>query len=188
MNQSANHPKKGSTIVVEPLRTLEDVAKVKAKLSGRNLVLFTMGVNTNLRAGDLLSLRVSDIDWVTGEIVLREQKTDKRRHIAISPGVMSLLRDYRPADGLLFPSGKGGGEMSVSTLNNMVKMWCFRAGIRGNFGSHTMRKTWAYIQYKVFGTSLELISRELNHSSMRTTYAYLGIMPEDVKQAYMNEI
>lgn len=193
-NQMENHPKKGSVIVVEPLRSLEDVAKVKAvlKADARNLALLTLGVNTNLRAGDLLSLKASDVNWAKGEIIIREEKTDKRRHIALSPGVLSVLTlyfaDHGTADGLLFPSGKGGGQMTVSTLNNMVKLWCLRANIKGNFGSHTLRKTWAFIQYKVFGTDLALISRELNHSSLRTTYAYLGIMPDDVRQAYMNEI
>lgn len=190
VNQMNNHPKKGSVIVVEPLRSLEDVARVKAVLSKdpRNLALFTLGVNTNLRAGDLLSLKVSDINWDKEELILREEKTDKRRHIALSPGVMKMLLSYVQDDGLLFPSSKGGGQMTVQSLNNMVKLWCLRAGIKGNFGSHTLRKTWAFIQYKIFGTDLALISRELNHSSLRTTYAYLGIMPEDVRQAYMNEI
>lgn len=190
--QSANHPRQGSVIIIEPLRSLDDVKKVEGVLSKhpRNLALYKLGVNSNLRASDLLALKVSDIDWQRGEIRIREKKTGKDRHIAISLGVLSKLIAIRSdnPDDYLFRSSKTGQALSVSSLNNMVKLWCFRAGIRGNFGSHTLRKTWASIQYNVFKTDLALISQELNHSSMRVTYRYLGIMPDDVRKIYMREI
>lgn len=189
--QSQNHPRPGSVLIIEPLRSLEDVKKVEGVLSKhpRNLALFKLGVNSNLRASDLLSLKNSDIDWQRGEIRLREKKTGKTRHIALSAGVLSRLEAIKgEPDDYLFRSAKGGGMITVSALNAMIKTWCFRAGIKGNFGSHTLRKSWAAIQYSVFKTDLALISRELNHANMRTTYRYLGIMPDDVRAIYMREI
>jgi integrase len=189
--QSRNHPQKGSVIIIEPLRSLEDVAKVEGVLAKhpRNLALFKLGVNSNLRASDLLALRCSDIDWKRGEIRLREKKTGKTRHIALSAGVLTRLVAIRGDDNdYLFRSSKGGGMITVSALNNMVKLWCFRAGIAGNFGSHTLRKSWSFLQYTVFKADLAIISQELNHANMRTTYRYLGIMPDDVKKLYMREI
>jgi integrase len=89
---------------------------------------------------------------------------------------------------LLFPSHKGGGQIGVASLNHMVKKWCDDAGLHGNFGSHTLRKTWAYIQYTVFGADLAHISDQLNHSDLKTTYRYLGIMPQHIQALYANYI
>jgi integrase len=60
---NANHPKKGSTTKVEPIRRLEDIKAIKKLLADkpRDLLLFTMGVNNGLRIGDLLQLRVKDV-------------------------------------------------------------------------------------------------------------------------------
>ncbi len=196
--QAANHPQANSIIAVEPLRSLEEVAAVKAQLIGgrsnRNLTMFTLGVNTNLRASDLLALTMNNIDFRRGEMILRERKTSKKRHIALSVPVMLLLTEYcrpdeeYPPDELLFPSFKGGATIGVSAFNHMVKKWCEDAGLHGNYGSHTLRKTWAYLQYKHFGVDLSLVSQQLNHSSMGTTYRYLGIMPDDIKAVYANFI
>ena len=58
-----NHPRKGSSIKVAPLRSLDDIARVKALLVNqpRNLCLFTLGINTAYRANELLSLTVEFI-------------------------------------------------------------------------------------------------------------------------------
>jgi integrase len=192
--QASNHPTANSIIAVSPIRSLEDVAAVKSVLTGRNLVMFTLGVNTNLRASDLLSLTMGNVDFQRGEMVLREKKTSKKRHIPLSVPVMIMLteyckpeRRYDPTE-LLFTSNKGGGQIGVSALNHMVKKWCDTVGLSGNFGSHTLRKTWAYLQYKVFGMDLAHVSEQLNHSSMNTTYRYLGITRDDVKALYANFI
>jgi integrase len=127
-------------------------------------------------------------------VIIREGKTKKKRNIPLSPEMLTMLVSYcnpdrkHRQDELLFPSGKGGGKIGVSSFNNMVKKWCSDCGIRGNHGSHTLRKTWAYLQYHVFKTDLTTISQQLNHSSMDITYAYLGITPDVVRAAYSNFI
>ena len=51
MNQKQNHPKQGSRIKVEPFRKLKDIQNIKKILADkpRDLALFTIGINTNLR-------------------------------------------------------------------------------------------------------------------------------------------
>jgi len=58
-NQKKNHPKAGSTITVEPIRDLKDIEAIKQYLESRprDYLLFIMGINNGLRAGDLLQLR-----------------------------------------------------------------------------------------------------------------------------------
>jgi hypothetical protein len=57
-SKNPNHPPKGSTIRVDPIRKLKDIKAIKKLLHDkpRDLCLFTMGINTNLRASDLLRI------------------------------------------------------------------------------------------------------------------------------------
>ncbi|MEP5154111.1 MAG: hypothetical protein ABJQ89_13950, partial [Planktotalea sp.] len=58
-----NHPQKGASIKVEPIRALNDIKAIKSRLSGnpRDLCLFTFGINTAYRAGEILSLTVGQV-------------------------------------------------------------------------------------------------------------------------------
>lgn len=58
--KNPNRPKKGSQTTVEPIRKPADIKNIKKLLqdSPRNLCLFVLGINTNLRASDLLKIKV----------------------------------------------------------------------------------------------------------------------------------
>ncbi len=58
--ENFNHPKKGSKISVEPIRELKDIRSIKKLLKDnlRDYALFTIGINTNLRASDLCQITV----------------------------------------------------------------------------------------------------------------------------------
>ena len=60
---NANHPQKGSKIKVEPIRKRKNIDTIKKLLADkpRDLALFTIGINTNLRASDLLRIRVGQV-------------------------------------------------------------------------------------------------------------------------------
>lgn len=189
--QSANHPAKGDIITAEPLRTFEQVAEVKEYLSRhslRDLALLTLGINTNLRASDIIRLTVSDVQG--NELLIREKKTGKIRRIPINAAVKKALVRLPLADpsAPLFPSRKGSGFLTVPAVSRLVKKWCEDCGFKGDFSSHTLRKTWAFFQYYHFKTDLAEISNELNHSSLKMTYKYLGITPKSVEAMYAREI
>lgn len=50
---------------VEPIRNVKDINKIKQYLLGkknkRDYCIFVVGINVGLRAGDLLSLKISDV-------------------------------------------------------------------------------------------------------------------------------
>jgi len=50
-NRNPNHPEKGSLIKVEPIRKMKDIKAIKKLLHDkpRDLCLFILGINTNLR-------------------------------------------------------------------------------------------------------------------------------------------
>ena len=58
-----NRPAPGSSIAVEPIRRTCDIKAIKKILADkpRDLALFTLGINTNLRASDLVALKAGDV-------------------------------------------------------------------------------------------------------------------------------
>lgn len=58
-----NHPKKGSSTRVEPIRSRKDIKAIIKLLSNnpRDRLLFVFGINNGLRTGDLFKLKVMDI-------------------------------------------------------------------------------------------------------------------------------
>jgi len=192
-----NHPKKGSEIKVEPIKELKDVRLIKKMLADkpRDLAIFTVGVNTNLRASDLVGLRVGQVRGlvaVVGDTVeIREKKTKKKRRVTLNGACVraigDLLEDHEGEDHEHLFVGQRG-PLTVPTINNMVKGWCAEINLRGNFGSHTLRKTWGYHQRVSFGVDLPRLMVCFNHSSQKQTLDYLCIQPEEIEDVYRNEI
>ena len=196
MRTNQNHPKKGSSITVEPIRELKDIKRIKRNLKDkpRDLLLFTLGINNGLRIGDLLKLKVEDVkNLQPGDtFTITEQKTKKSNVVMINKEVRRTLAVYldevKPNDeDYLFKSRIGQNQpLNKSYVNSLVKKWT--ADIKGNFGTHSLRKTFGYIQRKVFSTSFEVICKRFNHSNPSVTMRYLGIEDKEVNGILLNEI
>ena len=63
---------------------VEDIANYLRDPSERNYIMFLMGIYTGLRISDILQRRISDVKDKEN-IVLREQKAQKRREIGVNP-------------------------------------------------------------------------------------------------------
>ena len=188
-----NHPVKGSSITVEPIRNAKDIKAIKKILAGnsRDFCIFILGINTNLRASDILKLRVRDVQG-KDELVLREKKTGKLRRITLNRSVQEAIktllasRKYSDDDYLFL--GLRGNPLTVPTLSRMVKEWAKSINLKGNYGSHSLRKTWCYHQRVTYGMGLPELMVCFNHSSQRQTLDYLCVQPDEVRDIYLNEL
>jgi len=197
MKKNPNHPEKGSTITVEPIRD-ENKVKVISKLlndNKRNKLLFVMGVNNGLRTGDLLKLKVKQLRNVkiNETISIKESKTGKQNVLMVNKTVNKALQEYlaeyKPYDeDFVFKSRKGGKALTIQAVNHLIKKWTASIGLKGNFGAHTFRKTWGYIQRVKYGVGFEIICKRYNHSSPAVTMRYLGIEDKEVHGVLLNEI
>ena len=193
--QNLNHPKKGSMIKVEPIRKLKDVKAIKQLLTDkpRDLCLFTLGINTNLRASDLLRLTAGRVRGLKAgdEIEIKEQKTGKMRRITLNKTVirsiqgLSASREYKDEEPLFVGQR---GPLTVPSVNRLVKSLCKAINLRGNYGSHTLRKTFGFHQRVNFGVSLPELMVIFNHSSQQETLNYLCVQAEEVRSIYQNEL
>ncbi|WP_419788123.1 tyrosine-type recombinase/integrase [Pseudodesulfovibrio sp.] len=195
---NSNHPKPGSRITVDPIRKLRDVKAIKAILASkpRDLALFTLGINTNLRASDLLRIKIGMVrDLEPGdELVLNEKKTGKERRITLNKTVITALHGYLnkidsdDAATLFQSQRKHGQALTVPSVNRLVKQWCQTINLKGNYGSHSLRKTWGYHQRVTHKVDIPILMECFNHSSQKQTLTYLGIQPEEIKSVYENEL
>ena len=182
---------------VEPIRSVRDIRSIKKILaaSPRDLALFVVGINTNLRASDLLRLTVGHMRnlIVGGEVVLKEKKTGKTRRITANAEIVEAVRGLlgsREANGRALSDDEPlfvgqRGVLTVPTVSRMVKAWCAAVNLRGNFAAHSMRKTFGYHQRVRLNTSVPELMVIFNHGSQRQTLDYLGIQPEEIKAAYL---
>lgn len=174
---------------VQAIKDRQHIELMKQALHGRDLLLFTIGINVGLRISDLLALKVGDLrnkEYVS----IREGKTGKSRTFALNDSVKlaveSLLTDCADDD-YVFKSRKGANKpisrvQAYRVLNDAVD----RAGLTqvyGCFGAHSLRKTFGYFAYTC-GVDITLLMRVLNHSSARETLRYIGIEQEDVSNVY----
>ena len=193
--QNYNHPKKGDSITVEPIRKTKDIQTIKKLLEDnpRNYCLFILGVNTNLRASDLLNIKVHQVRGlkVGDNLILKEKKTNKPRRITLNKAVIRAIERLLASETFnegdsLFKGRKGA--LTVPSVTRLVKTWCKTINLKGNYGSHTLRKTFGYHQRVNFGVGLPELMVCFNHSCQKQTLDYLGIQADEIRDVFMNEI
>ena len=193
-----NHPKHGSSISVQPITNLEDINSIKKLLANnpRDLLLFTLGINNGIRTGDLLKLKTAQLKYAKpgDQIQIKESKTGKSNVLVINKSIYKTLRAYLDTSNLkdddyLFKSRKSSRTpLTIMTVNAKIKKWCRAINLKGNYGAHSLRKTFGYIQRTKYGVGFEILCKRFNHSNPAVTMRYLGISDEEVIAILHNEI
>ena len=184
---------------VEPIRDRKKIAQIKNLLRGqrrfRDLLLFTVGINTALRISDLLELRIGHFldnqRRYKRRFWIHEQKRNKRHEVVINQSIREALEEYLAA----YPGIADHFENFVffnTKMNAFSKpikrgqAWkfiisiCCDVGLQGNYGTHSLRKTWGY-HARLQGVDLALIMHKLNHESLAYTKRYLGITDDELE-------
>lgn len=183
---------------VEPIIDAKSIKSIKKILSDnlRDKLLFIIGINSGLRVQDLLALKVGDVreSNVGDRVILREKKTGKENVFIMNKEIKLALDDHLNESRLndehyLFKSRKGKNyPLTTFAVTKYVKRWTEAINLKGNYGAHTLRKTWCYHQRKTFGVPWEVLAKRLNHSSPSITRRYLGIQEEEVEEILMHVI
>ena len=183
---------------VDPIIDIKSIKNIKKLLNDnpRDKLLFIMGINSGLRVQDILALKVGDVRSIEvgDRISLKEKKTGKDNVFILNKEIRSALDAYlkkhltQDTD-FLFKSRKGSNHsLTTFAVTKYVKRWTEAINLSGNFGAHSLRKTWTYHQRKTFGVSWELLAKRLNHSSPSITRRYLGVQEEEVEEILLNTI
>jgi integrase len=172
-----------------------DIETIKNNLADhpRDLCLFTLGINTAFRANELLSIRVGQVrDLKVGDVLdVRQSKTKVYRQVTLNRKAVEVIqgllrsRSYEAQEFLFF--SRWGDRLGVPEVSRKVKSWCEDIRLDGNYGSHSLRKTWGFWQYKR-GTPIPLLMEAFGHQTQQQTLAYLGIEAMDIAQIFEMEL
>jgi integrase len=143
---------------------------------GRNRLLLRIAYGCGLRVGELMHLRVADIDSARHTLWVRHGKGNKDRGVPLPAELLDELRSYwrehRPADWLF--AGPTGRPLNVSTLQRAFQKARRAAGLRQPATCHTLRHCYATHLLEA-GTDLPTLQRLLGHSHLSTTLRYLHL-------------
>lgn len=156
----------------------------------RDQALFIVGIATNLRGGDLVSLTVKNAEDILdkGFCIIREKKTKNRRELYMNADAKLVLAKYlrkrqlqgaTPTDKLFVGQR---GPITRSTLSKMIQRWCAAVGVPGKISSHTLRKTYGYFQYYHNGVGIAELMDEFHHKKPEITLTYIGVSGKDERQ------
>lgn len=167
---------------MSPIKDKNILESMKGHLkdqSTRNYLIFRVGLNLGLSVQDLLRIKIEDV--LDKEIFGRDEKYG----IRISPSLQKEIKDYvgERKEGFLFLSSRGK-PLSRFQLYGILKGVARDAGFKGDVGSITLRKTFAYWAYKNRLIYLPLLSKYLNHHTVQYTLRYIDIEEEE-SQVYL---
>ena len=167
------------------LKQVKDTLLDNFKVGRRNYTIFQLGKATLLRASDVLSLEYSDVFTEDGVLkknaYIKDKKTGKPNNLYLNPAKEDLLvyqqwrQDNQIESKWLFPSSTSPDKhITTKQYYKVMKQTGDLLSIN-YLGTHTMRKTGAYLVYEQSGYNIGLVMKLLNHSDQNSTLKYLGL-------------
>ena len=176
---SAREPRR-LPIVLSP----QEVGRLLASATNiKHKALLSLAYATGLRASEVVSLKLTDIDRERMVVRVEQGKGKKDRYVMLSPSLLELLRDWwraarkkgwmSPGQPWLFPSYRGQ-HTSTRQLHRIVRLAAGRAGIAKRVGVHTLRHSFAthLLEQK---TDIRIIQVLLGHKKLDTTALYTRV-------------
>lgn len=132
--------------------------------------------SAGLRRGELLRMRVSDVDFSRGVVLIKGSKGRKDRQSLLAKTLVPLLKEYlaKYEPGYwLFEGVRGDkyGERSVASVLESARQ---KAGIKKEITLHTLRHSFATHLLEA-GTATRFIQELLGHESPVTTEIYTHV-------------
>ncbi len=142
-----------------------------------------------MRAKEVASLNLEDVDWQAQTLHLQHTKTRRSRLVPLPADVAAAIRDYlrtgRPSTGscvvfVRHPAPWGAGRRS-GLVRAAMRCACIRAGL-SHKGVHILRHTLATRLHRR-GVHLKTIADLLGHLSLNTTARYARVHLSELRQA-----
>ncbi len=154
----------------------------------RELALFDLGIDSKLRACDLVKLRVRDVchgEHVASRASVLQQKTQRPVQFEITAPTREALETWIKTAGLksenyLFPSRiHNSPHLGTRQYARILDGWLAAIGLDPTgYGTHSMRRTKASLIYRRT-KNLRAVQLLLGHTRVESTVRYLGIEVDD---------
>jgi len=154
--------------------TKEEIQRIYAEVSSnkRNKAIILTLLDTGIRVGELLSIRLSSLDTC----ILQVNGKTGPRVVPISPIVTQLLKE------IALPSGEIFG-ITKSRVYRIIAHYLNRIGFDGKKGPHTFRHTFAVHALRN-GMDIITVSKTMGHKTIVQTQQYLRLAQGDMTEAH----
>lgn len=155
----------------------EEIVKILAATENlkHKAILMTI-YSGGLRIGELVNLKIKDIDSKRMQIRVEQAKGKKDRYTLLSKKALDTLREYfavyKPRIWLF--EGDNGGQYSMRSIQNILRKAVRKVGITKRVTVHTLRHSFA-THLLESGTDIRYIQSLLGHGSSKTTEIYTHI-------------
>jgi len=139
--------------------------------------------STGLRRGELVNLRISDIDIDRKQVFVRGGKGKKDRITLLSDQIIIALekygRLYKPQYWLF--EGPKRKKYNPGSVGIIVKTAAKKAGIKKKITPHVLRHSFATHLMEA-GTETRYIQKLLGHKSLKTTAIYTHVSRQNLQK------
>jgi site-specific recombinase XerD len=163
----------------------EEVARLLNAAPGlKYKAALSVAYGAGLRAAEVVSLKVCDIDSRRMIVRVEQGKGHKDRNVMLSPRLLDLLRAWwrvaRPR-GWLFPGRNPVQPMTTRQLNRACHAAAEAAGIEKNVSPHTLRHSFATHLLEQ-NTDIRVIQVLLGHAKLENTALYARVATKTIQR------
>jgi len=152
----------------------------------RNWVLVNYMLATGNRAGTIINIKIEDVDFNSGNIILKKLKGRKQYYIPISRALEQILKEY-----LVYRKGETEDYLFCNTYGEKLLRTRFEHDIakynknRGveKTGLHMFRHTFAK-QWILNGGDIFRLQKILGHSSLEMVRKYVNMFSDDLRRDF----
>jgi integrase/recombinase XerD len=172
---------------IPPVMSQDEVARVLASTTSiKAQTMLSLAYGCGLRPGEVIRLRVGDIDSDRRIIRIVQSKGDKDRQVKLPDTVLDLLRDYwckrstehdadfQPEQRYLFPGRSPYRPLTTRQLNRLFHQAADAAGITKPVTVRSLRHSFATHLLEA-GVDIRVIQALLGHSSLVSTSRYTRV-------------
>lgn len=181
-----------NVLSVEEAEKTLSVPDVTTAFGLRDRAMLETVYSTGIRRMELGNLHVSDIDFQTRTVLVREGKGKKTRLIPISERALGWVRRYlersrvvlsRDADEPYLFLSKNGKKMNLVNITKQFRCYHDAAGVKKRQAVHIFRHTTATGMLDN-GADIRHVQEMLGHEILSTTQIYTHVAIRKLKEVY----
>lgn len=153
---------------IEEIELIKDLYKKKNQL--RDLLMFTLAINTGLGLLELLNLKVKD---VKGKYYL---SFDKHKSVPLNDEIMQLVEEFtenKKSSEFLFQNSKGK-PLDRTWVFHSFKIHLEELGLKEKYSVASWRKTFAYHYYEKY-KDISYLMWLFNQHTVSVAFKFIGI-------------
>lgn len=172
--------------------TVCNVPDVREPVGLRDRAMLETLYNTGMRRMEVIGLKMYDIDFDRGTVLIRQGKGKKDRMTPIGDRALAWIRKYMlevrpslvvsPDNGILFLTAQGEA-FTRNRLTQMVRNYINASNVGKKGSCHLFRHTCATLMLEG-GADIRFIQQLLGHADISTTEIYTQVSIKKLKEIH----